>query len=77
MAKLTYEQRKKMSSKEFVFPDEKAYPIPDEAHGRNALARASQHENGARLAKVVNAVRRKFPNIEIDPMLLRKARRGG
>lgn len=76
MAKLTYKGRKKLPKGAFVFPDEEAYPIHDEAHARNALARASQNETGARLAQIVRAVQRRYPNIEINPDLLRKARRG-
>jgi len=41
--KLTYKQRKKLSPKDFVFPKERKYPIPDKAHARNALARVAQH----------------------------------
>jgi hypothetical protein len=76
MAKLTYKQRQKLPSSAFVFPEEEAYPIHDEAHARNALARAAQNETGARLAKIVRAVQRRYPNIEISGDLLRKARRG-
>lgn len=76
MAKLTYAKRQKLSASSFVFPEEKAYPIHDEAHARNALARASQNETGARLATIVRAVMRRYPNIEISGELLRKARRG-
>ena len=75
MAKLTYKARQKLPSSAFVFPEEEAYPIDTEARGRNALARGSQNESGARLAKIVRAVHRRYPNIEIDPKLLRLARR--
>lgn len=78
MAKLTYKERKKLPSSAFVFPgDERdGYPIHDEAHARNALARASRFETGARLTKVIRAVMSRYPNIEVDPNLIRKARRG-
>ena len=60
MAKLTYGQRKSMPKDEFVFPADKRYPINDENHARNALARSSgKPEEG----KVRAAVHRKFPGI--------------
>jgi hypothetical protein len=58
--KLTYGERKHMKSSEFVFPEEKQYPIEDLAHARNALARSSgKPEEG----KVRAAVYRKFPEL--------------
>ena len=42
-----------------------SYPIPDESHARNALARVSQHGSEAEKAKVRKAVASKFPNIKI------------
>jgi hypothetical protein len=41
-----------------------AYPIPDEAHARNALARASGKPVEARVRA---AVHKKFPGIGKDP----------
>ena len=63
MAKLTYKQRKKMPSKSFVYPKDKRYPIPDAAHGRNALARVAQHGTPTEKKRVRAAVHRKFPTI--------------
>lgn len=62
--KLSYQERKELSSSSFVFPKERAYPINDESHARNALARASQFERGVRLEKIKSAIRRKFPGIK-------------
>jgi type IV secretory pathway VirB9-like protein len=60
MAKLTYGERKSMPKSEFVFPADKRYPIEDEAHARNALARSSgKPEEG----RVRAAVHKKFPGI--------------
>lgn len=39
------------------------YPIPDEAHARNALARVAQHGTPAERAAVRAAVHKKFSNI--------------
>ena len=66
MAELTARQRRRLPDSAFVFPDDRAYPIHDEAHGRNALARGKQHESGARLAKIIAAVKRRYPNIEVE-----------
>jgi len=67
VAKLTYQQRKNLPKKSFVFPGKApgpgSYPIPDEAHARNALARVSQHGTPSERAAVRAAVHRKFPNI--------------
>ena len=58
--KLSTKARKKLSPAAFVFPDEKRYPIHDESHARNALARASGKSEEA---KVRAAVRAKYPGI--------------
>ena len=42
-----------------------SYPIPDESHARNALARVSQHGSEAEKRKVKSAVSKKFPDIQI------------
>jgi len=65
MAKLTTEARKKLDSDVFALPDRR-YPIPDEAHARNALARVSQHGTTDEIAKVKAKVRNKFPGIDVD-----------
>ena len=61
--KLTYGQRKSMPKSEFVFPEQKKYPINDKAHARNALARVSQFGSSEQKSKVRAAVHRKFPDI--------------
>lgn len=73
MAKLTYAKRKRMKASSFVFPRRKtrknpagegAYPIPDLAHARNALARVAQHGTPAEKAAVRRKVYRKFPSLK-------------
>ena len=66
MAKLTYKQKEKLPESEFVYPSKQAYPIPDVAHGRNALARVSTFGTPAEKAKVRAAVHKKFPSIKIE-----------
>lgn len=74
MADLTAKKRQALPSKDFALPGKGegpkgagagSYPIPDEAHARNALARVSQHGTPEEKARVRAAVHRKFPNIEM------------
>lgn len=60
MAKLTARRRKKLPGKDFAGPD-RSYPIPDESHARNALARASGKPEEAQVRAAVHA---KFPGID-------------
>jgi len=71
--KLTSKERKDMSGSDFIFPDGKHFPIPDESHGRNALARANQFSSAPKwykgslqsfVSRVHNAVKKKFPGID-------------
>jgi hypothetical protein len=57
---LTSKTRKKLSPGVFVFPEERRYPIHDESHARNALARASGKSEEARVRAAVHA---RYPNI--------------
>src|ERR1700722_6453149 len=61
--KLTAKARNALSSKSFVFPAERKYPIEDKNHARNALARVSQHGDAEQKAKVRSAVHHKYPDI--------------
>jgi hypothetical protein len=51
MAKLDTEDRKSLPTKEFAEPGERAYPIEDKAHARNAKARSSQAVKAGRMSK--------------------------
>lgn len=64
MAKLSYESRKKLLSKQFAEPKERKYPIEDKAHARNALARVSQFGSSSEKATIRKKVHEKFPNIK-------------
>lgn len=70
--KLTMAKRKALPSSSFALPGKGkgpsgkgagSYPIPDENHARNALARVSQHGSSEEKARVRAAVHRKFPGI--------------
>jgi hypothetical protein len=62
VAKLTTKKRKSLSSKSFVFPKSRKFPIEDKAHARDALSRAA-HKGGSVEAKVRAAVHKKYPGI--------------
>jgi uncharacterized protein DUF6582 len=62
MPKLTAATRKKISKSDFADKANRKYPIEDAAHARDALARSSGKPEHA---KVVAAVKRKFPKIKI------------
>lgn len=50
MAILDAKQRNALPADQFGLPGARAYPMPDAAHARNALARASQQANAGRLS---------------------------
>jgi hypothetical protein len=84
--KITTAGRRALRASDFALPpgpEEKRagqagrYPIDTEERARNALARASRFLSGGELASVVRKVMSRYPNIEVNPDLIRKARRGG
>ena len=65
MAKLKAATRNKLPASSFAGPD-RSYPVEDESHARNALARVSQHGSPELQAEVKAKVRRKYPNIHVE-----------
>ena len=69
MGELSTEQRNRLPRSDFAIPSKApgsgSYPIPDEPHARDALARVAQHGSPAEQAEVRAAVKRKFPEIEV------------
>jgi len=63
MTKLTAATRKKIPSGKFALPGRR-YPIEDEAHARNALARVSQDSTPAEKAAVRRKVGRSYPKLK-------------
>jgi hypothetical protein len=63
MSKLTYGQRKALPTSDFVEPGKRKYPIPDAAHGRDALSRVSANGDADEKAEVSAALHAKFPGI--------------
>lgn len=64
MAKLTTEGRKRLPGLDFALPGRR-YPINDQSHARNALARVSQHGTPEEKAAVRRKVHSKYPGIEM------------
>jgi hypothetical protein len=70
MARLTAGERKAIPKKDFALPGKRSasggkggYPIEDESHARNALARVSQHGSSSEKAAVRAKVHAKYPGI--------------
>jgi hypothetical protein len=79
--RLTAHTREAMPKSDFALPGHGegpkgagagSYPIPDESHARNALARVAQHGTAEEKARVRAAVHRKFPNIGADKKTKRR-----
>jgi hypothetical protein len=64
MAKLTYAQRMRLKSSQFAEPTLRKYPIENEAHARNALARVTQFGTDGEKRIVRLAVAKKYPQIK-------------
>lgn len=62
MADLTAKKRDELPGKDFALPGRR-YPIHDENHARNALARVAQNGTPAEQAKVKAAVAHHYPGI--------------
>ena len=60
--RLTAKQRHALPSSDFALPGGR-YPVNDQNHARNALARVSQFGSPEEKAKVRAAVHRKYPDI--------------
>jgi hypothetical protein len=65
MAKLDAEERDHLPDEAFALAGRR-YPIADESHARNALARVAQHGSPEEIAGVKRKVKAKFPGIDVD-----------
>jgi len=65
-AVLETSERKQLKDSDFAIPEDRAYPIHDEAHARNALTRVAQYGTPEEKKRVVSAVRKRYPEIEIS-----------
>jgi hypothetical protein len=64
MSTLSPKQRQELEGSDFALPGRR-YPIEDEAHARNALARVAQNGTDAEKATVRRKVADKFPGIKL------------
>lgn len=64
MAKLTGAERDKLPSDDFALPG-RHYPIHDENHARDALARVSEFGTSEEKRKVRAAVAMRYPHIDV------------
>lgn len=62
MSKLRAKERNSLPASAFAGPD-RSYPIEDENHARNALARVSQFGTKDLKDRVTRAVHRKYPDM--------------
>ena len=74
-AVLSTAARKNLNKSQFAVPEKSpasgSYPIPDEAHARNALTRAAGKPEESRVRA---AVKKKFPNIDQDDKKQKESR---
>lgn len=84
MDKLTYKKRKSMPKSEFAIPAKKskknpsgkgAYPVEDENHARNALARVSQFGTPSEKKAVKAKVSKKYPSIKQTKKPVKKGKK--
>ena len=66
MAELRGKDRKRLPDEDFAEPDERKYPIEDEAHARNALARVAQHGTKEEQEAVRKRVEERYPDLKQD-----------
>lgn len=64
MGKLTTKQRKSLPASAFAGP-KRSYPIPDPAHARAALSRASANASPAVKADIKAHIASKYPSMKI------------
>lgn len=74
-AELTAKKRNALPKTAFAIPSERAYPIHDLAHARNALARVAQYGTPEEKRKVQAAVYRRYPQLRPDADENRPGRR--
>jgi hypothetical protein len=65
MAKLTAAERDALPSSDFAIPEGRKYPIPDEEHARDALARVEADGTDSEKREVFTAVKTRYPAMNI------------
>lgn len=64
-ATLSSDARNDLKDSDFALPGRR-YPIHDEAHARNALARGAQHATPEELATIRRKVKSRYPGIDVS-----------
>jgi len=75
MSILSTKKRNSLPDSAFALPGRR-YPIHDEAHARNAIARVMANGTRAEQNTVLRKVHSRYPNIELSGEHLRRIRRG-
>lgn len=69
MAELDTAERKRLPRSDFAIPEKApgagSYPIPDEDHARDALARVDEFGDSEEKTRVREAVHRKYPDMDV------------
>tara|TARA_R110002020_G_scaffold30453_4_gene95969 strand:- start:2400 stop:2594 length:195 start_codon:yes stop_codon:yes gene_type:complete len=60
--KLTTNKRNRMRASSFALPEQRAYPINDKAHARNALSRL-HNATPAEQKKIKAAIKSRYPGL--------------
>ena len=63
LAALTQMDRARLPARDFVFPEDRSYPIHDYRHGQLALTYAATPSNRLRRYRVMDAVFRRYPKL--------------
>jgi hypothetical protein len=66
MAKLSDKDRKQLKDSDFAEPEQRKYPIEDETHARNALARVAQNGSADEQEEVRERVEKRYPDLKKD-----------
>ena len=66
MAKLSDKDRDRLKDSDFAEPEERKYPIEDETHARNAVARVAQHGSKQEQEEVRERVEERYPDLKKD-----------
>lgn len=63
MAELSPSARRSLPDSAFAIPEKRKYPVHDEAHARNALARVAAYGTPSEKKRVYAAVRSRYPGL--------------
>ena len=63
---LTNEERMRLSDSDFAIPSQRAYPIENPSHARNALVRVQTYGTPEQKQQVCQAVQAKYPEIHAE-----------